>query len=520
MVKIFLFICHFLLLIAAPFGGVLAWGAPLPDDLILDPERIDPTTIPATTLYCPPGSQFDSQARFCTFVGGDGKENVIGPFPEDMMKACADAGGGEACRTSSFWAKDFAVALRGSGYCAHGTQFDARRGVCFAGDDAFGPFPGSVVRRCLEANGGRACLLSRHGLNWFPLRDDTLFCPLGWTYSVDKLVCVSQVDNLALGPFTEAMVGACRNRFPDSGCDNFVWPLPLALELRGDGRCSAGATWDEARGICREDEHAFGPFAFDEVSRCLQLENALACISVRWSSAMFPPRERSSRMDLGRYDFSKPSTVSRTMRLWATNYFLPYYQNGEGNYALRNLSGQSLGVTLTRHQWCRAGMEGSVRVRMADGKIETFNYAGESSSQTVYCADIYPRYPKTGWVKFRMAVGEFGDGVREYKLIPFRTIAVDPNTIPYGSVVYIDGARGAKIELPNGKTVVHDGYFFAGDTGGAIKQNHIDVFTGVQTESPFWWVLSSPRYTTTAKIVTDQKTVEYFRALHTQEVMK
>jgi hypothetical protein len=52
-------------------------------------------------------------------------------------------------------------------------------------------------------------------------------------------------------------------------------------------------------------------------------------------------------------------------------------------------------------------------------------------------------------------------------------------------VMYIPAARGIEIELPSGKRVQHDGYFFAGDIGGAIKGNHIDVFTGVYRKNPF-----------------------------------
>ena len=43
-------------------------------------------------------------------------------------------------------------------------------------------------------------------------------------------------------------------------------------------------------------------------------------------------------------------------------------------------------------------------------------------------------------------------------LIPYRTIAVDPGVIPYGSTVVIDGQE-----------------YIAHDTGGAIKNNRIDI---------------------------------------------
>lgn len=47
-----------------------------------------------------------------------------------------------------------------------------------------------------------------------------------------------------------------------------------------------------------------------------------------------------------------------------------------------------------------------------------------------------------------------------------RTIAVDPDVIPLGSVVLIDGQE-----------------YIAEDTGGAIKGNIIDMFVGTEAES-------------------------------------
>src|SRR5690606_23300052 len=134
----------------------------------------------------------------------------------------------------------------------------------------------------------------------------------------------------------------------------------------------------------------------------------------------------------------------------------------------------SLGPVLTRREWCDAAMEGSIQVDDGLGRLTTYNYAGTSSSHQVDCSAYYSHSPSHK-VKFRLANGEYGDGVRDYKLVPFRSIAVDPTYYPYGSVVYIPAARGNIIKLPNGETAIHDGYFFAVDTGGLIKTNHIDV---------------------------------------------
>lgn len=52
-----------------------------------------------------------------------------------------------------------------------------------------------------------------------------------------------------------------------------------------------------------------------------------------------------------------------------------------------------------------------------------------------------------------------------------RTIAVDPDVIPLGSKVLIDGQE-----------------YIAEDTGGAIKGNIIDMFVGTEAESWEWGI--------------------------------
>ena len=60
------------------------------------------------------------------------------------------------------------------------------------------------------------------------------------------------------------------------------------------------------------------------------------------------------------------------------------------------------------------------------------------------------------------------------KVVPMRTIAVDPRVIPKRTVIFIKETAG--LTMPNG--VTHDGYWYASDVGGAIKGQRIDLYTG------------------------------------------
>jgi 3D (Asp-Asp-Asp) domain-containing protein len=101
-----------------------------------------------------------------------------------------------------------------------------------------------------------------------------------------------------------------------------------------------------------------------------------------------------------------------------------------------------------------------------------------------------------------------------YKLIPYRTIAVDEAAIPYGSVVYIPKARGVAISLPSGASVMHDGFFFAADTG-AMKGNHIDVFAGLSETNPFpGFVKNSYKHTFEAFLVRDPSIIQKLKSIH------
>ena len=63
----------------------------------------------------------------------------------------------------------------------------------------------------------------------------------------------------------------------------------------------------------------------------------------------------------------------------------------------------------------------------------------------------------------------YGDGLTATgtNVTPGRTIAVDPNVIPYGSEVYIEGY----------------GWRIAEDCGGSVKGNHIDISVNTHSEA-------------------------------------
>lgn len=73
----------------------------------------------------------------------------------------------------------------------------------------------------------------------------------------------------------------------------------------------------------------------------------------------------------------------------------------------------------------------------------------------------------------------YGYGLGENILVPFRSVAVDPEVVPIGTRVYIPKAKG--IPLPDGS--IHDGYFMAVDIGDAIKNKRIDIFTAYGDQS-------------------------------------
>jgi 3D (Asp-Asp-Asp) domain-containing protein len=58
--------------------------------------------------------------------------------------------------------------------------------------------------------------------------------------------------------------------------------------------------------------------------------------------------------------------------------------------------------------------------------------------------------------------------------VPMRTVAIDSRRVPRHTVLYIKETDG--LVMPDGTK--HDGFWYASDTGGAIKGDRIDLYTG------------------------------------------
>lgn len=216
--------------------------------------------------------------------------------------------------------------------------------------------------------------------------------------------------------------------------------------------------------------------------------------------------------------FPEAAQAKSVLKLWATEYYVHITEEG-GSIPFLSLEGDTLAFCTTECDFCTASLEGTVFLTDDSGSHKVLNYAGRADNAQVPCR-LCERYTNStlnveswGSVRWKMSSG-YGEGVKGYKLVPYRTIAVDPSVIPYGSVVYIPAARGSKIVLDNGSEVQHDGFFFAGDTGGAIKGTHIDVFTGIDATHPFAFVRSSSAHSFDAWIVEDETLQTSFRKLH------
>lgn len=223
------------------------------------------------------------------------------------------------------------------------------------------------------------------------------------------------------------------------------------------------------------------------------------------------------------FGFPEPAdaTKAKKLTLFSTFFFIHQAKasNAPDAIPLKDSNSNSLGVKLSQKDWCKAALEGTVQVLDSNNIVKTYNFAKRGTNAQTNCISFFTSLPNET-VKamnrslFALAKGTFGDGSGGFILVPYRTIAVDKTVIPLGTLIYIPDARGKEVILPSGKKVKHDGYFFAADVGGAIKQNHIDTFLGITEKNPFSHVKSDKNKTFTAFVINDSQIKEALKALH------
>jgi len=225
------------------------------------------------------------------------------------------------------------------------------------------------------------------------------------------------------------------------------------------------------------------------------------------------------RIEIDHFKLPRPAHVSKPLRLWATWYHVYLADAAPAGVPLPDVAGKPLSPPILGHDWCLAALQGVISIRAADGSRQTYTYESTEETEAVDCARQFPHGgPWTraaGRSRFGVSRGPFGDGAGDYQIVPFRTLAVDTNEFPLGTVFFIPAARGLEIRLHSGRKVRHDGYFFASDRGGGIKENHVDVFVGNLQHNPFpSFVSSTPGRTFEAYIVTDERVRPHLQRLH------
>lgn len=220
------------------------------------------------------------------------------------------------------------------------------------------------------------------------------------------------------------------------------------------------------------------------------------------------------------FQLPAPALDGDGVEIWSTNYVLHLAEEvpeGDGPALLgpgdRPYPAEDP-IHLSERDWCQAALQGSARIARLDGSFQTINYA-TSEGIAVRCGASlgHPRWDSQGRVRFGDAVGDWGDGVRGLHLVPYRSLATDPAVIPTGTAVFIPSARGVRIQLGD-REIVHDGWFFAADVGGAIRRNHIDTFTGTSRQTPLPHVTNTPDETLVLHPMEASLVTEVLRGLH------
>jgi 3D (Asp-Asp-Asp) domain-containing protein len=197
----------------------------------------------------------------------------------------------------------------------------------------------------------------------------------------------------------------------------------------------------------------------------------------------YPLTTASSAAEAFALPAPKPQSLGPDLKLWATHYHTPIVtaapKEMSAAFPLIGRDGKWISAPLRQRDWCEAALQGSVSIKNG-AKSTAYVYVDSNGPEQTNCDAFLGNLSQgiknaTRRARFMAVTAEFGCGVRDIPLVPFRTVAVDSDVIPLESVIFAPELRGIKFEY-EGKSYTHDGYLFAGDKGGAIRGKHIDVF--------------------------------------------
>lgn len=263
-------------------------------------------------------------------------------------------------------------------------------------------------------------------------------------------------------------------------------------------------------GSGRPSERTMRQYAFAALFGLAACATASAPASMRAPVGEAPVLSIVARAARFQLPAPAPQDLGPDLGLWATHYHKPVVRpagKGAAALPLRDRTGAPISPPLRREDWCAAALQGSVTVRSADGTDAYFAYVDANGPEQTDCDDRLGNLADgvkraTRRARFQTVAHDQGCGSRHIPLLPFRTVAVDPEIIPLGSVIYAPELRGRTFAF-EGKLYVHDGYLFAGDHGGAIHGRHVDIFTGAAGSNPFPVLISSTASRTFAAHLVD-----------------
>ena len=160
-------------------------------------------------------------------------------------------------------------------------------------------------------------------------------------------------------------------------------------------------------------------------------------------------------------ELPRPEPAAKLGSFKLTYYFMAEQEGGRRNVQLFNRKGCKRIAKVSRKDAKQLALQGGGK--LDDGRVLV--YAGRCSCSKTACYHL------------AKDSHEWGTGVDDRPLSPFRSVAVDPSRVAIGTVLYVPELDGLTVpgRLPEGGSV-HDGCVVADDRGGGIKGRQLDLF--------------------------------------------